>query len=144
MPSIKKSVMFSERTLDYIRNRVRSEDEIAWSQALNEGFKALSWLTKEALPDLNRSEWEVILNVYAGCIIEFHQPFRIASDIMDNFGALELAQLDPQVAAVATKIHGMSQMEQFAILDFVKIFWCNDWSQEPDFASIILKIKAMM
>lgn len=144
MSSIKKSVMFSTQTVNYIRNRCCAENEIAWSQALNEGFKTLSWLTRQALPDLTAAEWEVILKVYTGSIVKLHPPFRIASDIMDNFGALELSQLDPQVAAVATKIHGMNQMEQFAILDFVQIFWANDWIHEPDFDSIACKIKEMM
>lgn len=144
MASLKKSVMFSEQTQSYINARTRYENEIAWSQALNEGFKALSWLTRQALPELTHSEWEVILNVYAGSIIEFHPPFRIASDIMDNFGAIELGQLDTETAGVVKKVYGMSQLEQFAIMEFVQVFWANNWNKEPDFDAIVTKIKAML
>lgn len=144
MASLKKSVMFSELTQNYIRNRTRDENEIAWSQALNEGFKALSWLTRQSIPELSHREWEIILNVYAGSIIEFHAPFRIASDIMDNFGALELTELEPDVAGMVKKVYGMSQIEQFAIMDFVQIFWSNNWNAEPDFDTIITKIKDMI
>lgn len=53
MPSIKKSVMISDATFSYIDARTKHESEITWSQAINEGFKALKWLTDEALPDLD-------------------------------------------------------------------------------------------
>ena len=144
MASIKKSVMISELTQSYIKSRTRYKSEIAWSQALNEGFKALSLITRQALPELSSREWEVILNVYAGTCIEFHPQLRVASDIMDTFGALELSELDPEVAEVVKKVYVMSQIEQFAIMNFVQIFWSNNWNSEPGFDAIAAKIKEML
>lgn len=142
--SIKKSVMFSDATVSFIRARNKTEDDIMWSQALNESFKALSWLIRESLPDLPVDDWEKIMNVYAGRWIEFQPPFRIASDIMDHHGALELQQLELDWASLAIRLHGMSQAQQYAIMEFVRVFWSHDWTQEPDFKSIITKIKAML
>lgn len=141
MPSIKKSVMFSEQTQAYIDARTRSDDQIAWSQALNEGFKALQWLTAESLPELTEGEWETILNVFSGSIIEFTPPFRIASDMMDDKGAIALEELDPEYAALVKKMHALSQVEQFAVLDFVQKFWAKDWKDCSDFAEIAAAIK---
>lgn len=144
MASMKKSVMFSDNTVSYIQSRTRHESEIAWSQALNEGFKALSWITRQALPELTTGEWTIILNVYAGTWIEFHPPFRIASDIMDNFGEVDIIQLDDDIADLVKKVYAMSQIEQFAIMSFVQIFWANNWNGEPDFDAIAAKIKEML
>lgn len=139
MPSLKKSVMFSESTVNYIEARTKEDDEISWSKALNEGFKALQWLTKEALPDFDAQEWQAILNVYAGSFIEFNPPFRIASDMMDDAGAIALEELSPEYAALVKKVHGMSQLQQFAILDFVQKFWSKSW--DGDMSEIIKQIK---
>lgn len=128
MASIKKSVMFSDGTQKYIAARTRAEDEIAWSQSLNEGFKALKWLTDQALPELAAAEWQVILNAYAGSIISFDPPYRVASDLMDDVGAISIEDLEPSYAALVKKIHGMSQLEQYAIMDFVQKFWSRDWN----------------
>lgn len=141
MASLKKSVMFSELTQAYITARTRSDSNIAWSQALNEGFKALQWLTTESLPELTEGEWETILNVYSGSIIELIPPFRIASDMMDDKGAIALEELEPEYADLVKKMHALSQVEQFAVLDFVQKFWAKDWKDCSDFAAIVDAIK---
>ena len=140
MPSIKKSVMFSEQSLGYIKARVRHESDIGWSEALNEGFRALKWLTSQALPDLNTSEWEQLINAYSGCMMGFSPPFRIASDLMDDVGAVSIVELTPDYAALVKKIHGMSQVEQYAIQDFIIKFWAGDWSDCKDFEEIKARI----
>lgn len=38
MPSLKKSVALSEQTQEYISARTREDNDIAWSQSLNNGF----------------------------------------------------------------------------------------------------------
>lgn len=141
MPSIKKSVMFSELTQDYIAARTRSDDNIAWSEALNEGFKALKWLSQQALPELSAEEWQIILNAYAGSIVSFNPPYRVASDLMDDVGAISIEELEPEYAALVKKVHSMDQMGQYAIMDFVQKFWAKDWSDKPDFAAIAAEIK---
>lgn len=144
MSSIKKSVMISGLSVAYMQARTRYGEDISWSQNINEGFRALSWITRQSLPVLTPAEWEILLNVYAGSWLEFQPPFRIASDIMDNWGALELSQLDPAVAELAKKMHGLSQVEQYSVMEFVRVFWSHDWTKEPDFDAIVTKIKAML
>lgn len=143
MASVKKSVMFSDQTVAYIKARTREENEISWSQALNEGFKALAWVTKQSLPELSAKEWGMLLNVYAGCIVEFTPPFRIASDMMDDRGEISIETLDkvdPGYAALVRKMHGLSQIEQFAVLDFVQKFWSRSWNDCKDWGEIYRKI----
>ena len=140
----KKSLMLADATVRYMQNRTRDGEDILWSQLVNEGFKQLSWLTQQALPVLTPAEWEILLNVYAGSWLEFQPPFRIASDIMDNFGALELSELEPAVAELAKKMHALSQVEQYSIMEFVRIFWTHDWNSEPDFETIRDKISKML
>lgn len=144
MSSIKKSVLLSKQTHSYLAARTRLGEDIAWSQNINEGFRALSWITQQSLPVLTPAEWEILLNVYAGSWIEFQPPFRIASDIMDNFGALELSQLDPEVADLSKKMHALSQVEQYSVMEFIRIFWLHDWNSEPDFETIQAKISKML
>lgn len=140
----KKSLMLADATVRYMQNRTRDGEDILWSQLVNEGFKQLSWITQQSLPVLTPAEWEILLNVYAGSWIEFQPPFRIASDIMDNFGALELSQLEPAVADLAVKMHKLSQVEQYSVMEFVRIFWTHDWNAEPDFETIQAKISKML
>lgn len=144
MASLKKSVMFSDATCNFIRDRNKAEDEIMWSRELNEGFKALSWLTRQSLPDLAVADWEVILNVYAGSWIEFQPPFRIASDIMDHFGVVDINDLDPELRLQVVRLHGLSQPQQYAIMEFVRVFWSHDWSHTKDFKEVIWQIKEML
>ena len=145
MPSIKKSVMLSEGTLDYINARVRHESEIGWSEVLNEGFKALKWLSAQALPDLTPDEWQYLLNAYSGCMMSFSPPYRIASDLMDDAGAVSIEELTPEYAALVKKIHGMTQVQQYAIQDFIIKFWAggDKWNDAKDFGEVIERIKKL-
>lgn len=145
MASVKKSVIFSEGTLDYIKARVRHESDIGWSEVLNEGFKALKWLSREALPDFTPKEWEYLLNVYNGCVMSFNPPYRIASDLMDDAGVISVEELAPEYAALVKKIHGMSQVQQYAIQDFIIKFWAGGekWNDAKDFAEVIERIKKL-
>lgn len=143
MPSIKKSVMFSEQTQDYINARTKAEDDISWSVELNESFKSLQWLSSQLLPELTPSEWEVLLNVYSGSIVEFQIPYRISSDIMDHYNVLEVTELDKGIGDCVRKVHALSQPEQYATLDFIKKYWANDWSDADNFDDVITQIKAL-
>lgn len=138
--SIKKSIMLNDATVEHLRRRTRHDNEIAWSAAINGGFEALGWLGRELLPDLSPAEWEIILNTYTGCLLDYHRPLRIASDIMDDRGAIDINELDEATAAVVRRCHAMSQPEQYAVLDFVAQFWAGDWSDAGDFSSIVSRI----
>jgi len=143
MPSIKKSVMFSEATQDYIAARTREDGAIAWSQALNESFKALKWLSQQALPELSQNEWQTILNAHEGCIVSFNPPYRVAINIIDDaLARIETDELGPGYTPLVKKVHGLSQIEQYAVMDFVQKFWSRDWSDFSDWDEIVRAIKA--
>jgi predicted small metal-binding protein len=145
MPSIKKSVMLNEGTLNYIKARVRDESDIGWSEVLNEGFRALKWLSNQALPDLTPEEWQYILNAYSACMMSFNPPYRIASDLMYSAGAVSIEELTPEYADLVKKIHAMSELEQYAIQDFAIKFLAggDKWNGCKDFAEVIEKIKRL-
>jgi hypothetical protein len=134
--------MINDQTFAHLRRRTRydHDHDILWSAAINGGFEALGWLSQELLPDLTDAEWQLILNTYSGCLLDYHRPLRIASDIMDDLGAIDINDLDADTAAVVRKCHAMSQPEQFAVLDFVSQFWAGDWSDAEDFQAIVSKI----
>lgn len=141
--SIKKSVMFSGETVDYIKARTREDAEVSWTASLNSAFQSLKWATSQSLPKLSENDWDIIFSVYSGCIIDLHPPLRVASDIMDDAGAISLEELQPRTAELVKKVHAMSQIEQFAILDTVQKFWANSWNDEGSLSEIIEKIKAL-
>lgn len=143
--SIKKSLMISDSTLDYINARTKADtSDVRWSHEVNKAFSQLGWTMRQALPDLTHGEWELLLNVYAGTWLDdFAPPFRIASDIMDHFGAVDLSTLDEDTQAVIRRMHGLSQVEQLAVMDFIQKYWSNDWSHCKDFDHVIDEVKAL-
>ncbi len=94
----------------------------------------------QSLPNLTMDEWQMILGTYDGSWIEPHQPLSIATDIMDDRGAISLADLTPEYAALVQKIHTLSQDEQLAIMDFVQKYWAHDWSEYQNWDEIYQKV----
>jgi hypothetical protein len=145
---MKKSVFLSSKTVEWIECTTKiyhpASDGPKWSEAINATFEHLRFLLKNSLPDLSAEEWEIILNVYAGCYMPAHGvPARIASDMMDDLGEVSIENVRknlPAYADLVIKIHALSQTEQFAILYFVQIFWSRDWS--GDWEQIFLEIKS--
>jgi hypothetical protein len=142
--SSKKSVFLSTRTVEWIESTTKKDSHDQgpkWSEALNATVDQFRFLLKSELPDLTMDEWTVILNVYTGCYFPAHSvPARIASDMMDNVGAVDLAELSPDYAEMVKKIHALTQIQQLAILYFVQIFWSSDW--KGDWEEIVTTIKS--
>ena len=147
----KKSVFLSDYTANWIETTTKktlNEKDLEgpkWSEAINATFEQFRFLLRESLPDLSMDEWQIILNVYAGTYFPAHGvPARIASDIMDNIGEVDIANVDnlmPEYAALIRKTHVMSQLEQLAILYFVQIFWSNVWPMK-EWDQIVSDIKS--
>lgn len=135
--AIKKSVFLSDYSVEWIELTTKKTlnnkelDGPKWSESINAAFEQLRFLLRSSLPSLSMDEWQAILNVYTGCYFPAHGvPARIASDMMDNIGAVDITIVEeraPDYAALVRKTHAMSQLEQLAILYFVQIFWSNDW-----------------
>jgi len=136
---IKKSVFLSEESEAIIRKMSRDDDAPQWSNIINQQLSAADWAFRQSLPKLTTTEWQVILNAYAGtCDTLQARPYCIASDLMDDLGLIAVD--DHPNPELVKRIHGMSQAEQFAILTFVQIFWSNSWDDVADFAEVITAI----
>jgi len=130
MPSIKKSVMLSEKMQNYIAARQRLEnedDDYAWSRGVNAPCSALIWITNQVLPDLTEYEWQCVLNVYNGHHFDdnIHNWTGIAGCMMDDVGAISIEELEPNYAEVVKKMHKLSAIEQYAVMDMTRKFWAN-------------------
>lgn len=132
----KKSVFLSTRTVEWIESTTKKdshEQGAKWSESINATVDQFRFLLKTELPELEMIEWQAILNVYSGCYFPAHGiPARIASDMMDDAGAIEISELSEDYAALVRKVYAMTQVEQLAILYFVQIFWSSDWKGEWD------------
>jgi hypothetical protein len=145
----KKSVFLSDRTTQWITattGDIQAGENPRWSESINATFDQFSTLIANALPELSPDEWQIILNTYAGCYLPAHSlPARIASDIMDDMGAIDITSVEklyPDTALLIRKVHGMSQLEQLSILYFNQVFWLNKWDCEwPD---VVEQIKNKM
>ena len=133
----KKSVFLSDYTVNWIESTTSKKlngtdiDGPKWSESINATFEQFRFLLRTSLPELTMAEWQTILNVYAGCYFPAHGvPARIASDMMDNIGAVDLNQVEQNYADLVRKVHAFNQVEQLAILYFVQIFWSNDWKMK--------------
>jgi len=139
----KKSVFLADLTVAWIETTTQKDhaahDGPKWSEAINATFEQFRFLMRESLPDLSQDEWTIILNVYAGCYFPAHGvPARIASDMMDNVGAVSVEDLTPDYAALVRKVHALSQPQQLAVLYFVQIFWSANWTGDwPDIVAAI-------
>lgn len=144
--STKKSVFLSDCTAEWVEfttKKTINDQELdgpKWSECINATFEQFRYLLRDSLPELTADEWTVILNVYAGCYFPAHGvPARIASDMMDNIGTIDINDVVDDYANLVRKVNGMSQLEQMAVLYFVQIFWLNDWKMK-EWDEIVLEI----
>lgn len=133
----KSTTYFNAHSAGIIQARTSQGEKANVSGTTNELLRRYDWLIRASLPELTDNEWQTLCNVYAGCWLgEFVPPARIASDMMDDVGAVALEGLEPDYAALVRKAHGWTQAEQLAVLDFIQRFWCADWSGAESFAAI--------
>ena len=151
---IKKSVMLSDQTVAYIENRRKYDGEevdgdkpsFKWSAPLNAGFAELSWLTRQLCPELSVRAWHLLLDAYAGHFFDdqmpVRSPFRLASDILDHYGEVSIEAFNPEDAEAIKSIHALSQPQQYAVSQVIRIFWAQKW--DGSLEEIIEKIKPML
>ena len=77
-------------------------------------------------PELSKSEWIELYNVYTGSdLTRLVMPFDLGGDLCTHYGAL------PQdLTALYDKLVGMTQAQQFAIVDAVRLFWASGYEQD--------------
>ena len=83
-------------------------------------------MTRAEKPELSKSEWIELYNVYAGSdLTRLAMPFDLADDLRTHYGTL------PQdLTALCNKLSEMTQAQQFAVLDAVRIYWASGYEQD--------------
>lgn len=122
----KKSIHISENAELYITDRTLQGEKRNYSAHVNNAFEQLAHLAKSEKPELSQAEWVELYNVYAGSdLTRLAMPFDLADDLRTHYGAL------PQdLTGLYNKLAWMTQSQQFATLDAVRLFWASGYEQD--------------
>lgn len=122
----KKSIHLSGAAEQYIADRTAQAEKPNLSAHINNAFEQLAHLTRAEKPELSKSEWVELYNVYAGSdLTRLVMPFDLADDLRTHYGTL------PQdLTALYNKLARMTQSQQFAALDAVRLFWTSGYEQD--------------
>ena len=117
----KTAVHVSDKTWQYITDRTQQGEQKGLSSYINNAFDQLAHLARAEKPELSKAEWVELYNVYAGSdLTRLAMPFDLADDLRTHYGTL------PQdLTALYDKLAGMTQAQQFAVLDAVRVYWAS-------------------
>lgn len=117
----KTAVHLSDKTWQYITDRTIQDAQKGFSAHINNAFEQLAYLARVEKPTLSKSEWIELYNVYAGSdLTRLIMPFDLANNLRTHYGTL------PQnLTALYEKLLGMTQAQQFAVLDAVRVYWAS-------------------
>ena len=117
----KTAVHLSKTALQYVTDRTQQGEQKGLSSYINSAFEQLAHLAQAEKPELSKSEWVELYNVYAGSdLTRIALPFNLAEDLITHYGTL------PQdLTALYEKLTGMTQAQQFAVLDAVRVYWAS-------------------
>lgn len=117
----KTAVHLSKTPLQYVTDRTPQGEQKGLSAHINNAFEQLAHLARAEKPKLSKSEWVELYNVYAGSdLTRLVMPFDLADDLRTHYGTL------PQdLTALYNKLAGMTQAQQFAVLDAVRVYWAS-------------------
>lgn len=117
----KTAVNLSKNALQYITDRTQQGEQKGLSAHINNAFEQLAHLARVEKPELSKSEWIELCNIYAGSdLTRLAMPFDLAGDLQVHYGTL------PQdLTALYDKLAGMTQAQQFAALDSVRVYWAS-------------------
>ena len=122
----KKSIHISEKAELYITDRTLQGENKNYSAHINNALEQLAHLARAERPTLPESEWIALYNVYAGSdLTRLAIPFDLADDLRAHYGTL------PQdLTALHDKLSRMTQAQQFAVIDAVRLFWASGYEQD--------------
>lgn len=122
----KTAVHLSKTALQYVTDRTPQGEQKGLSSHINNAFEQLAHLSIAEKPELSKSEWIELYNVYAGSdLTRLAMPFDLADDLRTHYGTL------PQdLTALYNKLKDMTQAQQFAVLDSVRIYWASGYEQD--------------
>ena len=117
----KTAVHLSDNTWQYITDRTPQGEQKGLSAHINNAFEQLAHLARAEKPELSKSEWVELYNVYAGSdLTRLVMPFDLADDLRTHCGTL------PQdLTALYDKLSEMTQAQQFSVLDAVRVYWAS-------------------
>ena len=117
----KTAVHLSDNTWQYITDRTPQGEQKGLSAHINNAFEQLAHLARAEKPELSQAEWVELYNVYAGSdLTRLIMPFDLANDLRTHYGTL------PQnLTALYEKLLEMTQAQQFAVLDAVRVYWVS-------------------
>lgn len=117
----KTAVHLSKGALQYVTDRTPQSEQKGLSAHINNAFEQLAHLARAEKPELSKSEWIELYNVYAGSdLTRLVMPFDLADDLRTHYGTL------PQdLTELYNKLAEMTQAQQFAVLDAVRVYWAS-------------------
>lgn len=120
---MKKSIHLTHQSVAYMAARAQ-EGEINYSASINAAFEQLAHIARAEMPILDDAEFGELCNVYAGSdLSRIILPINIAADLLTHYGATVPSQLPKETAALVERLARLTQAEQFAIIDAVRVFW---------------------
>ena len=122
----KTAVHLSKGALQYVTDRTPQGEQKGLSAHINNALEQLAHLARAEKPELSQAEWIELYNVYAGSdLTRLTLPFDLADDLRTHYGTL------PQdLTALYDKLSGMTQAQQFAVIDAVRLFWASGYEQD--------------
>ena len=114
----KTAVHLSDNTWQYITDRTPQGEQKGLSAHINNAFEQLAHLARAEKPELSKTEWVELYNVYAAGSDLTHlvMPFDLADDFRTHYSTL---------TALYDKLNGMTQAQQFSELDAVRVYWAS-------------------
>lgn len=122
----RKSIYFNEFSENFVAERTAQGETANYSANVNAAFEMLAHLAQSSTPTLSVEEWTELYNIYAGsdltrCVL----PLNLAKDLLDNYGATLPRDLPDNCIPLVERLADMTQVEQFSIIDNVRVFWAN-------------------
>ena len=122
----KTAVHLSKTALQYVTDRTPQGEKKGMSAHINNALEQLAHLARAEKPELSKSEWVELYNVYVGSdLARLAMPFDLADDLRTHYGTLT-----QELTALYDKLAGMTQAQQFAALDAVRLFWASGYEQD--------------
>ena len=85
----KTAVHLSKSALQYVTDRTPQGEQKGFSAHVNNAFDQLAHLALAEKPELLKSEWVELYNVYAGSdLTRLVLPFNLADDLKTHYGTL--------------------------------------------------------
>lgn len=121
----RKSIHLNKQTEQFIKDRTKQADSPNFSANVNAAFEIIEHLAKSEKPELSNEEWAQMYNVYTGSDMTRRPlPLNLAKDLLDYYGVMP-EHLPSDCIELFEKLTDMTQAEQYAVLDGVRIFWAS-------------------